>query len=609
MISYPPKRVIAGVITALIALCHTQGTEARAQGVSRSGRQAKAASRPARSQPKEENEQARALLEEGLRRAEQKDWAQAFKAFGGALNISPQYGDVYIAMGDTYINMGKYAEGIKAYNQAISVAPSNPDAHYGLGAAYNDTEQYGDAIRHFAQAIRLDPDFAEAHYGLGYAYLKREKFKDALAYLRRAAQLQPDFWGTHLALGQTYLSLEDVKAAEKELAMLSRLDARAAGALEKEIKNTPVITNIPIRTERGGRSESAPPPREKSVAPNTVQEPSAVTTTRSAPQNQSSIPAHSPVQIPRPAALSADAGLAVELSFWESVKNSAEPEEFAAYLKKYPEGAFAELARIRLRALSSKKGEVSGEESKPEQQQQSPADNPAAPDKLSKPVAQTPAQDGIAQQPKEQLSEVQPAKDQPAKEQPAKEKEQPKEQLKELPKEQPKELLKELPAAEKPNSNEAGDEAEALTAEAALDSLRRLLPSKFSYKVSAAGGASAGEVVTSEVNINYEPLKFEGCTLEWRDQNDALRVALPDLDPEAVRVEPRSRPDAKFSIEVWNVSISATGGRDLISEAKGDGSGTVNRYNGLDLQYNHREKAERLARVLRQAIKLCGGKP
>lgn len=584
MIRYLPKRVIAVVITTLIALCHTSGQEARAQTGSKRGMQAKAASRPARSQPKEENEKAREFMEEGLRRADQKKWVEAFDAFNRALAISPQYGDAYIAMGDTYMNMGRFTEGFKAYRQAISIAPSNPDAHYSLGAAYNDMAQYGDAFKHFVQAIRLDPDFAEAHYGIGYAYLKLENFREALVYLRRASRLRPDYSEAHLALGQTHLGLQDVKAAEKELEILAGLNAPAAGDLEKEIRGAPGVAKLPNRIERDGRSESAPPPLKKSVTTNTTQEESVGRPVRPAAQNQSGIPAHSPVSPPRPTASSGDPGLAVELSFWESIKNSGDPEEFAAYLNKYPEGQFAELARIRMRALAGKKGEASGENTAPKQPP--PADSAATTGNPSKSISQTPSHDGVAQQPKEQLSEEQPAKEQPEKEQP-----------------------KEQPAAEKPKSDEAGDAADALTVEAALDSLRRLLPSKFSYKVMAAGEASAGEAVISEVNINYEPLKFEGCTVEWRDHNDALRVSLPELNPEAVRVEPQSRPGTTFSIEVWNVRLSATGGKGAVNEAKGDGSGIVNRYNGLDLQYDNKEKAERLARSLRLAIRLCGGKP
>jgi class 3 adenylate cyclase len=39
---------------------------------------------------------------------------------------------------------------------------------------------------------------------------------------------------------------------------------------------------------------------------------------------------------------------AVELAFWDTVKNSASREMYSAYLERYPEGAFAALAKVRL---------------------------------------------------------------------------------------------------------------------------------------------------------------------------------------------------------------------------------------------------------------------
>jgi TonB family protein len=36
---------------------------------------------------------------------------------------------------------------------------------------------------------------------------------------------------------------------------------------------------------------------------------------------------------------------AFELSYWDSIKNSTDPEDFKAYLRKYPDGQFADLAR------------------------------------------------------------------------------------------------------------------------------------------------------------------------------------------------------------------------------------------------------------------------
>lgn len=40
---------------------------------------------------------------------------------------------------------------------------------------------------------------------------------------------------------------------------------------------------------------------------------------------------------------------AIELGFWNSIKDSRSPEDFEAYLKRYPDGAFADLARNRLK--------------------------------------------------------------------------------------------------------------------------------------------------------------------------------------------------------------------------------------------------------------------
>jgi hypothetical protein len=44
---------------------------------------------------------------------------------------------------------------------------------------------------------------------------------------------------------------------------------------------------------------------------------------------------------------------AIELSFWETIKNSANPEDFVAYLQQYPNGRFASLARIRAERASA----------------------------------------------------------------------------------------------------------------------------------------------------------------------------------------------------------------------------------------------------------------
>jgi class 3 adenylate cyclase len=53
---------------------------------------------------------------------------------------------------------------------------------------------------------------------------------------------------------------------------------------------------------------------------------------------------------PTPAATAVDP-MAIELAFWESIKESEKASDFEAYLQRYPEGTFAVLARSRLSDL------------------------------------------------------------------------------------------------------------------------------------------------------------------------------------------------------------------------------------------------------------------
>jgi len=58
------------------------------------------------------------------------------------------------------------------------------------------------------------------------------------------------------------------------------------------------------------------------------------------------------VVTPAPAPVGPDAAT-VELAFWDSVKNSTDVADFEEYLRKYPKGQFAGLARNKVRALKA----------------------------------------------------------------------------------------------------------------------------------------------------------------------------------------------------------------------------------------------------------------
>lgn len=55
----------------------------------------------------------------------------------------------------------------------------------------------------------------------------------------------------------------------------------------------------------------------------------------------------------------------IELAFWDSIRDSTDPEDFKSYLKKYPNGQFVELARRRAASKASQETLTGGSESSP----------------------------------------------------------------------------------------------------------------------------------------------------------------------------------------------------------------------------------------------------
>jgi tetratricopeptide (TPR) repeat protein len=501
--------------------------------------------------PAVDDDRASQYIEEGNRHADKGEWAAALKSYEQAITVNPSHLEAHIYIGDAYMSLGKYKEAFAAYKEAIRIAPSNPEAHYSLGAAYNLMAMYGDAFAPFVRAINLDPGYAEAHYGIGYAYLKLENYKEALVYLKRAVKLMDDNPEAHLSLGLAYLGLGQLKPAEEQLKALEGMDALLAKELEKEMRKVNAEAARPEPEAQDSKNTAA---RRTEVGAR----PSARETVGEVPQQTASRAVSSrtqklegeervPQRPPAPVAPSEQqpkgsaSSRASEFSLWDKIKNSTDPADFDAYLKAYPAGEFAGLARIRLRIFEGRTGK------------------PGASVGGQKPEA----------------------------------------------------------AATRPNTTgavaEVAEVAHTPPATARhgplIEETQRLLKDAFANKLTytaTAPGADPNVVrVTYEVLIEYELLSFNNCRIEWRDGKDTLSVALSNLDTLGIKVEARNKPNTTFSIPVWTLSIKTVGGTPAIRALKGDGSGSVKNYSDVELQFNDKEKAERLARLLQQAIILC----
>lgn len=95
------------------------------------------------------------------------------------------------------------------------------------------------------------------------------------------------------------------------------------------------------------------------------------------------------VLIVTPAAAEPDAA---EIEFWQSVKETTAPAELEAYLEAYPQGDFAPLARIRLKALKGEEQHEASEQISPAEGAEEPPPIPAASDEADDKAANPPTE-------------------------------------------------------------------------------------------------------------------------------------------------------------------------------------------------------------------------
>jgi tetratricopeptide (TPR) repeat protein len=91
--------------------------------------------------------------------------------------------------GDEYGKNGEHFKAARAYGKAIELSPQNPLYYKLRGNAYLDAKEYAKAIADYNEAIRLDPDNGAYYNNRGNAYDKLGENEKALADYNKALQL------------------------------------------------------------------------------------------------------------------------------------------------------------------------------------------------------------------------------------------------------------------------------------------------------------------------------------------------------------------------------------------------------------------------------------
>jgi tetratricopeptide (TPR) repeat protein len=105
-----------------------------------------------------------------------------------ASSVTP---DALYQLGRYYQGSLRYAEAVKAFQGALAADAQFADAHNGLGVVYAEQGRYDEAISEFRAAIELQPALPYLHANMGYAFLLQGKNGEALVALQGAQLLEP----------------------------------------------------------------------------------------------------------------------------------------------------------------------------------------------------------------------------------------------------------------------------------------------------------------------------------------------------------------------------------------------------------------------------------
>ncbi len=154
----------------------------------------------------------------------------AVKMASAAVQVAPQMGVAWVALGQALKAAGRVEDAERAYMQAIRLDGMNELARLGLGELRLAARRPQEAILEFELALRRRPTLVAAHLALGNALAFTERYEEALERYRQALALSPRLPEAEFAAGFALGRLGRPREAEARYrrALVLRPDFAAA---------------------------------------------------------------------------------------------------------------------------------------------------------------------------------------------------------------------------------------------------------------------------------------------------------------------------------------------------------------------------------------------
>ncbi|MAX25093.1 MAG: hypothetical protein CMJ19_11380 [Phycisphaeraceae bacterium] len=153
--------VLLGV---LMTLCGCQSTQTQAQ---------QALTRQLQARQKAQR-QADALYGQAIKKHEESKFEEALDLLQKAVQTDTKHLKSWLALGAFEMEQKDYAEAEKAFREAYEVAPNRHEAQYNLGVLYETVLHYDQAVKAYETALNVAPNDLHIIENLARTYIKAD---------------------------------------------------------------------------------------------------------------------------------------------------------------------------------------------------------------------------------------------------------------------------------------------------------------------------------------------------------------------------------------------------------------------------------------------------
>jgi tetratricopeptide (TPR) repeat protein len=118
-----------------------------------------------------------------------KNFPEALSYLGRARTLDPKNPEVYVAIGDVYLQQNDGTNAIKFYNEALKYNPNYVKAYVRMGKLYTRALNYAEAKNAFEKAITIDANYPPIYREYGELELFAKKYESAVEYYKKYMDL------------------------------------------------------------------------------------------------------------------------------------------------------------------------------------------------------------------------------------------------------------------------------------------------------------------------------------------------------------------------------------------------------------------------------------